>query len=192
MTYYKFASVLFLLLNTQLTVVDANDVKSTKIRRSLKESASAKKGKKGKKGKHSGSYEVWASDQSNSISDQDSTGVNGSFLWIWDSESIGSQLLGQDGSQDAAPLPCTPEALVGPCDLWDVFPSTLYEVEDGGETGLTLGELPKFGRLHGLIKDPQARYFTANMYAPGTFRTFRFLLYCKKFFHNLTLVAYLL
>ena len=111
------------------------------------------------------SYEVWASDQSNSVPDQSSAGVNGSYLWIWDSDSINDQL---NSYIDAVPLSCTPNKSVGPCDLWDVFPSTLSEIRaDGSFTELTLGDLPKFGRLHGMLKDPQARYFTASMYAPG-------------------------
>lgn len=112
------------------------------------------------------SYEVWASDQSNSVPNQAGTGVNGSYLWIWDSNAIKNQI--QSG-YDAVPLPCTPDAHdVGPCNLWDIFPSSLSEVGvDDVPTGQTLGDLPKFGRLHGMLKDPQARYLTANMYAPG-------------------------
>lgn len=116
---------------------------------------------KGKKGKKSDSYEVWASDQSNSVPDETSAGVNGSYLWVWDSESIGTQL---DGDEDATPLPCTPNATAGPCDLWDVFPRSLEEMDADGPTGNVLGDLPKFGRLHGMIKDPQNRYITTNMY----------------------------
>ena len=109
-------------------------------------------------------YEIWASDQSNSVSGESSTGVNGSYLWIWDAPSVKSQLNNQN---DAVPLSCTPDATVGPCDLWDVFPPSLVETGSIGVTGNVLGDLPKFGRLHGMIKDPQARYVTANMYAPG-------------------------
>ena len=36
----------------------------------------------------SSEYEVWASDQSNSVKDAVSAGVMGSFIWIWNSESI--------------------------------------------------------------------------------------------------------
>ena len=113
----------------------------------------------------SNSYEVWASDQSNSVTGEQSAGINGSYLWIWDSNSIKGQI--KLGQGDAVPLSCTPNASAGPCDLWDVFPRTLQEISSNGVTGNTLGDLPKFGRLHGMIKDPQARYVTANMYAPG-------------------------
>ena len=119
---------------------------------------------KGKMGKKSDSYEIWASDQSNSVPDEASAGVNGSYLWIWDSESIGTQL---DQNEVATPLPCTPDATAGPCDVWDVFPRSLEEMDANGPTGNLLGDLPKFGRLHGMIKDPQNRYITTNMYAPG-------------------------
>ena len=125
-----------------------------------------KKTKKSKKSSSSSSYEVWASDQSNSVPDEASPGVNGSYLWIWDSADIKDQM---DHGIDAVPLSCTPNSDdVGPCDLWDVFPLALNEVGDGGVmTGLTLADVPKFGRLHGMLKDPQARYVTTNMYTPG-------------------------
>eukprot|EP00984_Skeletonema_dohrnii_P025925 scaffold15160_cov119-Skeletonema_dohrnii-CCMP3373.AAC.2 len=78
--------------------------------------AAAMKMKK-KKGK--GGYEVWGADQSNSVAGETSAGVKGSFLWIWDSESIADQLA---GGADATPLSCTPNDAVGPCDLLDIFP----------------------------------------------------------------------
>ena len=56
----------------------------------------------------------------------------------------------------------------GPCDLLDVFPQTLVEVDARGEpTGQTLGDLDGFGRLHGMLADPQNRYVNANIFAPG-------------------------
>jgi hypothetical protein len=39
-------------------------------------------------------YEVWASDQSNSVADAGAAGVRGSYLWIWDSQDIDAQLAG--------------------------------------------------------------------------------------------------
>ena len=88
-------------------------------------------------------YEIWASDQSNSVADQSKLGVAGSFLWIFDSKSVNGQL---QGGIDATPLPCTPGATEGPCDIMDMFPSNLVA------NGSTLGNLGKFGRLHGVIK----------------------------------------
>ena len=87
-----------------------------------------------KKGK-GGDYEVWGADQSNSVSGESSAGVKGSFLWIWNSDSIADQLI---GGADATPLSCTPNDAVGPCDLLDIFPQDLKEV---GSDDL-LGSLP--------------------------------------------------
>ncbi len=116
-------------------------------------------------------YEVWASDQSNSVSNAQSPGVSGSFLWIWDSEDIEDQLAGQG---DAKPIGCGKNhngkapSNVGPCDLLDVFPGDLLEISASGEpTGNKLSDLNGFGRLHGMIADPQSRYVTANIFAPG-------------------------
>lgn len=117
--------------------------------------------KKSKKTK----YEVWGTDQSNSIAGNSSPGTKGSFLWIWDSESIQDQL---DKSSDAKPLSCTPGAAYGPCDLLEIFPHTLDEYDqDDSATGNTLGDLDAFGRLHGALKDPSGHYVTANIFAPG-------------------------
>ncbi len=121
-----------------------------------------KRGKKGqKKGKKSDSYEIWASDQSNSKPGVASIGVDGSYLWIWDSKDI--------DSDDAVPLSCTPSEATGPCDLHDIFPSTLKEYDaDGNATGNVLGGLDNFGRLHGVLTDPTyGNYVTANIFAPG-------------------------
>ena len=112
----------------------------------------------------SGKYEVWGSDQSNSVEDEKTPGVKGSFLWVWDSDSIQNQLAGGD---DAAPLSCSPNKASGPCDLLDVFPKELMQVaQDGRELG-ELGNLSGFGRLHGVIEDPSNRYVTANIFAPS-------------------------
>jgi len=115
-------------------------------------------------------YEVWASDQSNSVAGLDSRGVLGSYLWIWDSADIERQLA---GGADAQPLPCSPgpkgaNGATGPCDLLDVFPPTLAEYDaDGKATGNLLGDLNGFGRLHGMLPDPQQRYMNANIFAPS-------------------------
>ena len=116
-------------------------------------------------------YQIWASDQSNSVADAPGPGTRGSYLWIWDSADMESQIA---GGADAVPLSCMPGslddnvALVGPCDLLDVFPETLTEIDaDGNPTGRTLGELDGFGRLHGMLADPQNRYVNANIFAPG-------------------------
>lgn len=115
-------------------------------------------------------YEVWASDQSNSIPNAQSPGVSGSFLWIWDSKDIEAQLA---GNGDAQPIGCGKNnngkapSNVGPCDLLDVFPGDLLEINASGEpTGNKLSDLNGFGRLHGMIADPQNRYVTANIFAP--------------------------
>mmetsp|Transcript_10914 Transcript_10914/g.19084 ORF Transcript_10914/g.19084 Transcript_10914/m.19084 type:complete len:597 (-) Transcript_10914:160-1950(-) len=109
-------------------------------------------------------YEVWGSDQSNSVGDETSAGFHGSLLWIWDSDSIQHQLA---GGQDAVPLSCTPNETTGPCDLLVIFPQNLKQYDqDGNEIG-ELGDLSKFGRLHGVIPDPYNRYVTANVFAPG-------------------------
>ncbi|MBR9911116.1 MAG: hypothetical protein GYB33_12280 [Gammaproteobacteria bacterium] len=116
-------------------------------------------------------YEVWASDQSNSVGDIAAAGTKGSYLWIWRSGDIERQLAGGD---DARPIGCDRNrgkksaASAGPCDLLDVFPQTLYEVDaDAEPTGNRLADLPGFGRLHGMLPDPQNRYVNVNIFAPG-------------------------
>jgi len=109
------------------------------------------------------SYEVWGSDQSNSASGQSTAGAQGGFLWIWDSESIEEQL---SGGQNAVPLGCMPDSSPGPCNLLDIFPQTLEEYNATGyPTGNILNDLPGFGRIHGVIKDPTNRYVNANLFA---------------------------
>ena len=116
-------------------------------------------------------YEVWASDQSNSVGGVEAAGTRGSFLWIWDSEDIEVQLA---GGPLARPISCERDdrgrapSNVGPCDLLDVFPRDLIEVDANGDpTGASLADLGGFGRLHGMLPDPQQRYVTANIFAPG-------------------------
>ena len=113
----------------------------------------------GKKGGKSSAYEVWASDQSNSVADAGALGIKGSFLWIWDSDDIEEQL---DGGYDAEPIGCKP-GTKGPCDLLDLFPQDLEE----STSGMQLKDLTGFGRLHGVIADPQQRYVAANIFAPN-------------------------
>lgn len=110
-------------------------------------------------------YEVWGSDQSNSVAGVETAGTNGSFIWIWDSSDIEEQLA---GGPPATPLGCAGGSDVGPCDLLDVFPGTLVEVDsDGNPTGAKLAELESFGRLHGMLPDPFGRYVSANIFASG-------------------------
>lgn len=109
-------------------------------------------------------YEVWGADQSNSDPSATAKGTSGSFLWIWDSKSIKKQL---KGKSDAVPLSCTLDSSAGPCDLNDIFSSDLEEYDATGPTGSTLGDLMGFGRLHGILQDPQNKYVTANIFAPS-------------------------
>lgn len=129
----------------------------------LKGSKSAKKSKSSSvEPTPSQRFEVWGSDQSNSVPGQISLGVKGSWLWIYDSDDIDAQLA---GNGDATPLPCTPNQAEGPCNACDVFPKDLKEARNGSEA--TLEELGSFGRLHGMLADPQNRYVTANFFVPG-------------------------
>ncbi len=111
-------------------------------------------------------YEVWAADQSNSVADAGARGVSGSLIWIWQSEQVNKQLA---KGVPALPIGCdgTNTPGDGPCDLYDVFPSTLVEHDGTGLTGETLGTSPSFGRLHGMIADPQNRYMNINSFVPG-------------------------
>ena len=100
-------------------------------------------------------YEVYASDQSNSVGGVASRGVDGSFIWVWQGEDVETQATGGAG---AVPVRY---------DMHDVFPGTL--VETG--TGTTLGALhasgENFGRLHGMLSDPQGMYMNINMFVTG-------------------------
>lgn len=141
--------------------VSPNDILPKPDSRRLKK----KRGKSTKVSKTKKPYEIWASDQSNSVPGEMSLGTRGSFLWVWDSESVEDQL--KDAEQEAVPLSCTPDKTTGPCDLLDIFPSTLERCTASGCTGELLRDLDSFGRLHGVIKDPFNRYVTANIFAPG-------------------------
>ncbi len=122
------------------------------------------------KKKQNKGYEIWASDQSNSIAGETSRGIIGSYLWIWDSKDLKKQLAGGD---EAKPIGCTGKhrkhkKSAGPCNVLDVFPARLKEYDSTGKfTGNRLGDLPGFGRLHGMIPDPQHKYMNINMFSPG-------------------------
>ena len=111
-------------------------------------------------------YEVWGADQSNSVPGEDARGVNGSFLWIWDSESVERQLAGGPAAKAIGCGRGSQEGR-GPCDLRFVFPGRLREFDADGPTGNRLRDLPGFGRLHGMLPDPQNMYMNVNIFAPG-------------------------
>ena len=136
--------------DTPKVVKAAKDGKTHKsVKKDAKSHKSAKKNSKGN------NFEVWASDQSNSVSGEVSPGMKGSFLWIWDSKSIVDQLEDDEGTaEEALPLSCTPEDSTGPCDILKIFPPTLERCNDKGCTGELLETLPWFGRLHSVLKDP--------------------------------------
>lgn len=124
-------------------------------------------------------YEIWASDQSNSIAGA-GLGTIGSFIWVWNSDDVETQIA---GGAAAMPLSCDGSNTVGggPCDLNAVFPAALVEdagadgttQETGGDavtgpTGQTLGSsTTAIGRLHGMLPDPQNMYMNVNAFAPG-------------------------
>ena len=109
-------------------------------------------------------YEIWGSDQSNSVAGAGSRGVQGSWIWVWDSQDMLQQL---KTGEAAKPLGCDGKnrAGDGPCNVYDVFPSRLSEHDAKGATGKRLGT--KFGRLHGMLPDPQNRYMNVNLFSPG-------------------------
>ena len=110
-------------------------------------------------------YEIWTSDQSNSVAGETARGVNGSLLWIWDSKDVHRQLR---GGSVATAQPCNGGKTPAPCDLHALFPADLAEYDSSGNpTGVRLGDLPAFGRLHGMLPDPQNQYMNANIFAPG-------------------------
>jgi len=113
---------------------------------------------------HTG-YEVWGSDQSNSVVGIETIGTDGGVIWIWDSKDIEQQI---ESGIEAQPLGCdgNNRAGDGPCDVNAVFPPTLTEYNENGATGQTIADLPGFGRLHGMITDPQNKYLNLNLFAP--------------------------
>ncbi|MCH8505958.1 MAG: hypothetical protein LAT50_16800, partial [Ectothiorhodospiraceae bacterium] len=93
------------------------------------------------------SYEIWGSDQSNSVPGIDSLGIEGGWIWIWDSHDLEQQI---ESGVAAQPLGCDGQNRPGdgPCDVKAVFPPNLAEYDDNSPTGQTLGDLPGLGRLH--------------------------------------------
>lgn len=75
-----------------------------------------------------GNYQIWASDQSNSVAGIEGAGTRGNFLWVWDASDIETQI---GGGSDASPPSCLPDdgSATGPCDVLDVFPQDLVEVD---------------------------------------------------------------
>jgi len=134
-----------------------------------------KKDKKGtkksrKKDKADVRYEVWASDQSNSVPNQLSLGIKGGFMWIYDSIDIMKSLsLSSSSIDDTKPLPCIPGKATGPCNVLDVFPGNLEQIDGmNRKTGLQLDDLEGFGRLHGMVVDKFTnKYINANFFTPG-------------------------
>lgn len=110
-------------------------------------------------------YEVWASDQSNSKAGASAPGISGSWIWIWDSRDLNQQV---KTGKPAAPIGCDGRNRpgTGPCNLYDVFPASLKEYDTNGLTGNTLADVSGFGRLHGVLSDPQNRYLNASFFAP--------------------------
>ncbi len=109
-------------------------------------------------------YEVWASDQSNSVAGEASRGVNGSFLHVFDGTDVENYVA---GGAAPSPLPCNGGATAGPCDIHAIFPDTLAEYDANGATGATLADVGPIGRLHGAIPDPQHKYVNVNLFSPG-------------------------
>jgi hypothetical protein len=122
----------------------------------------------GKRGHHDGhgddhggiQYELWASDQSNTVPGKAALGIDGSLIWIWNNEAIEDQL---DGGPAASPVPCAGTA--APCDTNLVFPTGLSE---HNEFNSPTGNLrPLAGRLHSAFIDPQQKYALLSFFAPG-------------------------
>lgn len=110
-------------------------------------------------------YEVWGSDQSNSVAGAPGRGTRGSLIWVWNSEDVDRQI---NAGIPARPLGCDGNNVAGegPCDLLDIFPASLAEHDVNGTTGSSLGDYD-YGRLHGALSDPQNRYMNVNLFGPG-------------------------
>jgi len=106
------------------------------------------------------SYEIWGSDHSNTVEGQSKLGVAGSYLWIWDSDDIQTKISTGKTPESKS---CSPNDTKGPCQLFTIFPKTLTD----SASGETLEEVAGFARWHGVTKDPQNRYVTANIFAPN-------------------------
>ncbi len=116
-------------------------------------------------GKNKIPYEIWGADQSNSVAGAGSRGVDGSLIWVWKSEDVKKQIKWETTAQ---PLGCDGNNVPGegPCDLKQVFPGTLAEYDDNEATGAFLSDY-LYGRLHGMLPDPQNRYMNINLFGPG-------------------------
>lgn len=110
-------------------------------------------------------YEIWGADQSNSVAGAAARGVDGSLIWVWRSEDVKKQIR---RGVSAQPLGCDGNNVPGegPCDLKAVFPETLVEHDENGPTGAVLSDY-LYGRLHGMLPDPQHRYMNVNLFGPG-------------------------
>ncbi len=112
-------------------------------------------------------YEIWAADQSSTVPNQIALGARGGRLWIWKDKAI----QGTISNKTTPPLPCKPKPSsgpwVGPCDLFDIFPGSLSQMNSTGPTGKTLQELDNIGVWHGLVKDPSNKYVLASLFARG-------------------------
>ena len=110
-------------------------------------------------------YEIWGSDQSNSVPGKN-VGTDGSFIWIWSSVDMERQI---HNGATARPMGCDPANTpgAGPCDLKEVFPANLIQHDGDAPTGSTLGDLPLFGKLHGMLPDPQNLYMNVNSFVAG-------------------------
>ncbi len=106
-------------------------------------------------------YEVWGTDQSNTVADAGGRGLQGSNMWIWDSADVETQLA---GGAAAAPIPCNNGATPGPCAMEAIFPGDLVD-EEG--TALSDAFGAGFARMHGSLPDPRGKYMNVNMFAPG-------------------------
>ena len=106
-------------------------------------------------------YEIWAADQSSSISNQTTLGARGGLLWVWKHMAILDQV-------NNKPLPCKPGATNGPCDIFDIFPGNLAQMNStGSPTGFALDQLPNFGTWHGIMKDATNMYVAVALFTKG-------------------------
>ena len=106
-------------------------------------------------------YEIWAADQSSSISNLTTLGVRGGHLWVWKHMAILDQV-------NNKPLPCKPGATNGPCDIFDIFPGNLAQMSSTGDpTGFALDQLPNFGTWHGIMKDATNMYVAVSLFTKG-------------------------
>ena len=120
-------------------------------------------------------YEVWASDQSNSVAGAPGIGKDGSFLQIFEGVDVEAYVAGTG----PAPAPIACAGTTAPCDAHDVFPGTLIENDASGPTGQTLATSNSstlglgtaddlsIGRLHGALPDPQHKYVNVNLFSGG-------------------------